>query len=118
MKMKDLKKKIIKKIHAIGFDVVGFTKPNVDEITKKKYLEQANKATMQFLLPAIDKANDCDLKYRSSKNQRLLVELTLMQIASITFDGAKKKSSNYIIPATFFTSLSPKIKYLTFFDFV
>ncbi|CAL2103392.1 DNA polymerase III subunits gamma and tau [Tenacibaculum sp. 190130A14a] len=81
----------------------------VGDNTKKKYLEQANKASMQFLLPAIDKANDCDLKYRSSKNQRLLVELTLMQIASITFDGAKKKSSNYIIPATFFTSLSPKI---------
>ena len=61
-------------------------------------------------MPAIDKANDCDLKYRTSKNQRLLVELTLMQIASITFDGAKKKSSNYIIPATFFTSLSPVAK--------
>ena len=30
-----------------------------------------------------------------------------MQIASITFDGEKKKSTNYIIPATFFTSLSP-----------
>lgn len=79
----------------------------VGDSTKKKYLEQATKANMQFLIPAIDKANDCDLKYRASKNQRLLVELTLMQIASITFDGAKKKSSNYIIPATFFTSLSP-----------
>lgn len=82
----------------------------VGDNTKKKYLEQAAKASMQFLMPAIDKANDCDLKYRGSKNQRLLVELTLMQIASITFDGAKKKSSNYIIPATFFTSLSPSIK--------
>ncbi|MDY0779375.1 DNA polymerase III subunit gamma/tau [Tenacibaculum sp. IB213877] len=81
----------------------------VGDNTKKKYLEQAAKATMQFLLPAIDKANDCDLKYRASKNQRLLVELTLMQIASITFDGAKKKSSNYIIPATFFTSLAPAV---------
>lgn len=82
----------------------------VGDNTKKKYLEQASKASMQFLLPAIDKANDCDLKYRGSKNQRLLVELTLMQIASITFDGAKKKSSNYIIPATFFTALSPSVK--------
>ncbi|CAL2106331.1 DNA polymerase III subunit gamma/tau [Tenacibaculum sp. 190524A02b] len=79
----------------------------VGDTTKKKYLEQATKASMQFLIPAIDKANECDLKYRASKNQRLLVELTLMQIASITFDGAKKKSSNYIIPATFFTALSP-----------
>ncbi len=82
----------------------------VGDNTKKKYLEQAKKANMQFLMPAIDKANDCDLKYRGSKNQRLLVELTLMQIASINFDGAKKKSSNYIIPATFFTSLSPSVK--------
>ncbi|CAM1347459.1 DNA polymerase III subunit gamma/tau [Tenacibaculum crassostreae] len=82
----------------------------VGDNTKKKYLDQATKASMQFLMSAIDKANDCDLKYRGSKNQRLLVELTLMQIASITFDGAKKKSSNYIIPATFFTSLSPSVK--------
>lgn len=63
----------------------------VGDNTKKKYLEQSGKASMQFLLSAIDKANDCDLKYRTSKNQRLLVELTLMQIASISFDGAKKK---------------------------
>ncbi|MDO6743901.1 DNA polymerase III subunit gamma/tau [Tenacibaculum soleae] len=82
----------------------------VGDTTKKKYLDQSQKAAMQFLIPAIDKANDCDLKYRGSKNQRLLVELTLMQIASINFDGAKKKSNNYIIPATFFTSLSPSIK--------
>lgn len=79
----------------------------VGDNTKKKYLAQATKASMQFLIPGIDKANECDLKYRASKNQRLLVELTLMQIASISFDGAKKKSSNYIIPATFFTALSP-----------
>ncbi|MGB0892322.1 MAG: DNA polymerase III subunit gamma/tau, partial [Flavobacteriaceae bacterium] len=85
----------------------------VGDNTKKKYLEQAKKATLQFLMLAIDKANDCDLKYRASKNQRLLVELTLMQIASITFDGAKKKSSNYIIPATFFTALSPAAKEIT-----
>lgn len=59
-------------------------------------------------MQAIQKANDCDLNYRSSKNQRLLVELILMQIASITFDGEKKKSVDYIIPATFFQVLSPK----------
>ena len=82
----------------------------VGDNTKKNYLEQSRKANLQFLVSAIDKANECDLKYRGSKNQRLLVELTLMQIASINFDGAKKKSSNFIIPATFFTSLLPSIK--------
>ncbi|PWG04916.1 DNA polymerase III subunit gamma/tau [Polaribacter aquimarinus] len=82
----------------------------VGDNAKKKYLTQAIKASIPFLMQAIDKANDCDLKYRGSKNQRLLVELTLMQIASITFDGEKKKSANYIIPATFFQALSPAAK--------
>ncbi|RCS27236.1 DNA polymerase III subunit gamma/tau [Polaribacter sp. WD7] len=82
----------------------------VGDNAKKKYLAQATKASIPFLLQAIEKANNCDLNYRTSKNQRLLVELTLMQIASITFDGEKKKSANYIIPATFFQALSPAIK--------
>jgi DNA polymerase-3 subunit gamma/tau len=82
----------------------------VGDTAKKKYLAQATKASIPFLMQSIDKANDCDLNYRTSKNQRLLVELTLMQIASITFDGEKKKSSNYIIPATFFQALSPAAK--------
>ena len=82
----------------------------VGDNTKKKYLEQATKCSISFLMQSIDKANQCDLSYRASKNQRLLVELTLMQIASITFDGEKKKSANYIIPATFFQALSPAIK--------
>ena len=79
----------------------------VGDTAKKKYLEQSVKASIPFLMDAINKANDCDLNYRASKNQRLLVELTLMQIASITFDGEKKKPANYIIPATFFQALSP-----------
>ncbi|MFD2567438.1 DNA polymerase III subunit gamma/tau [Pseudotenacibaculum haliotis] len=82
----------------------------VGDNAKKKYLDQSTKAGIPFLIKAIDKANECDLNYRASKNQRLLVELTLMQIASITFDGEKKKSANYIIPATFFTALSPAAK--------
>ncbi len=82
----------------------------VGDRIKKKYLEQASKTSLPFLMTSIQKANDCDLNYKTSKNQRLLVELTLLQIASITFDGEKKKSANYIIPATFFTSLSPAAK--------
>ena len=82
----------------------------VGDTAKKSYLDQAVKASISFLIQSINKANDCDLNYRTSKNQRLLVELTLMQIASITFDGEKKKATNYIIPATFFTSLSPIAK--------
>ena len=74
----------------------------VGDETKTKYQEQAKKASYNFLLKGIELANDCDLKYKSSKNQRLLVELTLMQLASITFDGEKKNSKHYIIPASYF----------------
>ncbi|MCB0387743.1 MAG: DNA polymerase III subunit gamma/tau, partial [Winogradskyella sp.] len=74
----------------------------VGEETKEKYLIQSQKASQTFLLQGIELANDCDLKYKSSKNQRLLVELCLMQLASITFDGEKKNSKNFIIPASYF----------------
>lgn len=69
---------------------------------KQKYLEQSQKASQEFLLKGIALANDCDLKYKTSKNQRLLVELCLMQLASITYDGEKKNRKYYIIPASYF----------------
>ena len=83
----------------------------VGDNAKKKYLEQSQKSDLRFLLQAIELANDCDLKYKSSKNQRLLVELTLMQLASITFDGEKKNNKPYIIAAIHFES---KVKRRTF----
>ena len=74
----------------------------VGEQTKVKYLEQSQKTSHAFLLKGIELANDCDLKYKTSKNQRLLVELCIMQLASITFDGEKKNSKRYIIPPSYF----------------
>tara|TARA_B110000908_G_scaffold115856_1_gene135866 strand:+ start:363 stop:2075 length:1713 start_codon:yes stop_codon:yes gene_type:complete len=94
----------------VAKDKVTLELLEVGDNAKKKYLTQATKASIPFLMQAIEKANDCDLSYRASKNQRLLVELSLMQIASITFDGEKKKPANYIIPATFFQALSPAKK--------
>ena len=74
----------------------------VGEQTKAKYLDQSKKASQDFLLKGIELANDCDLKFKNSKNQRLLVELTIMKLASITFDGEKKNNKNYIIPPSYF----------------
>lgn len=74
----------------------------VGENTQKTYLEQATKSSETFLIKAIDIANTGDLRYKESKNQRLLIELTLMQLASITFDGEKKNDNCYIIPSTYF----------------
>jgi DNA polymerase-3 subunit gamma/tau len=64
------------------------------EQAQQLYALQSQRASQDFLLKGIEIANDCDLKYKVSQNQRLLVELCLMQLASITFDGEKKKLNN------------------------
>ncbi len=74
----------------------------VGDGTKKKYYEQSQKTDLDFLLKGIDIANTCDLKYRTSRNQRLLVELCLMQLASITFDGEKKNDGPFLIPPSYY----------------
>ncbi|MDO4727910.1 MAG: DNA polymerase III subunit gamma/tau [Bacteroidota bacterium] len=63
----------------------------ISEGAKEQYKLQSEKASFEFLLQAMELANTCDLNYKSSQNQRLLVELCLMQLASITFNGEKKK---------------------------
>ena len=71
------------------------------EAAQKLYGHQSKIATQEFLLKGIELANDCDLKYKVSQNQRLLVELCLMQLSSINFDGEKKKA-DFIIPPTYY----------------
>ena len=51
---------------------------------RERYQAQAQKCTPQFLYKAMKLCNDCDLNYRQSKNKRLLVELTLIQLAQLT----------------------------------
>ena len=80
----------------------------VGDNAKKKYLIQSEECDLRFLLQGIELANDCDIKYKTSKNQRLLVELALMQLASVTFDGEKKNNKPFIISAVVFRSKSPK----------
>ena len=51
---------------------------------RQRYQTQAQKCPVAFLYKAMKLCNDCDLNYRASKNKRLLVELTLIQVAQIT----------------------------------
>lgn len=52
----------------------------------QKYTSQSKKADHSFLIEALQLATLCDLEYKNSSNQRLLVELCLMQLASLTHD--------------------------------
>ncbi|MEM1260152.1 MAG: DNA polymerase III subunit gamma/tau [Bacteroidota bacterium] len=73
----------------------------VGEAAKAKYEEQSKKTSKEFLIKAIDISNESDLKYKASKNQRLLVELALMKLASLSFPSEKKKD-DFIVPATYY----------------
>ena len=54
---------------------------------RQRYQEQAQKCPLPFLYRAMKLCNECDLNYRISKNKRLLVELTLIQVAQLTIEG-------------------------------
>lgn len=56
----------------------------VSEQQRKRYQEQAQKCPTLFLYNALKIMNRCDVEYRQSSNKRLLVELTLIQVAQIT----------------------------------
>ncbi len=56
----------------------------VSERQREKYREQAKRCKAPFVYEALKLCNQCDINYRQSSNKRLLVELTLIQIAQLT----------------------------------
>jgi DNA polymerase-3 subunit gamma/tau len=56
---------------------------DVPEATKKEYADQAKAAPYSLLLTWLNLGSQCDINYKASKNQRLLVELTLMKMAHV-----------------------------------
>lgn len=68
-----------------------------DEV-KSKFAEQAKRADLFFIVGALDIVNEADTQYRTSQHQRLLVELALMKICSLS-STEKKKTDVLISPA-------------------
>ena len=62
-----------------------------NDILSKKYVEQSKIKPVDFILQAIDLTQECSYRYKSSKNQRLLVEICLMKLCSISQIELKKK---------------------------
>ena len=56
----------------------------VSEQQRQRYQEQAKKCPAAFLYGALKVMNRCDQEYRQSSNKRLLVELTLIEVAQLT----------------------------------
>jgi DNA polymerase-3 subunit gamma/tau len=55
----------------------------VSENIKQKYLNQSQQVPVSFILTSLNLANQCDLTYKNSRNQRLQVELALIKMCHI-----------------------------------
>ncbi len=55
----------------------------VSDSIRQKYLQQSQKASPGFLLSALNISNQCEINYKTSKNQRLQVELSLLKTCHI-----------------------------------
>ena len=65
---------------------------------RERYKEMAKHCPDQLLSKAIELANTCDLNYRASRNKRLLLELTLIQLCQLTQVAADDKKKALIEP--------------------
>lgn len=69
---------------------------------RARYREQAARCSVRFLFRSLEACNQCDLSYKASRNQRLLVELALFSMAALsessnsTFTEEKKKSDDIV----------------------
>ena len=59
-----------------------------DEV-RTRYKEQAQRCNPKFIFRAMKLANTCDLNYKQSQNKRLLVELTLIEMAQLSSDDGE-----------------------------
>lgn len=78
---------------------------------RERYQQQAQKCPVQFLYKAMKLCNDCDLSYRASKNKRLLIEITLIQVAQLTLpdddDTSHGRSPKQVIKPIFNKQSNP-----------
>ena len=57
------------------------------------YKEQASRCSIEFLIEGIEITTKADAAYRAANNKRLLIELSLLQIAGFSNSAEKKKPS-------------------------
>jgi DNA polymerase-3 subunit gamma/tau len=67
----------------VGKDSITLKLLEVSEGIKQRYQQQSQETSASFLISGLNIANQCDLNYRTSKNQRLQVELALIKLCHI-----------------------------------
>ena len=65
---------------------------DVGDTIKEKYTLQSRQNSISFLINALEILSNYDVQFKTSKNKRLLTEITLMQLCSEELSEGKKKS--------------------------
>ena len=81
----------------VAKDAVTINLLEVGDSIKNRYLEQSKEWEQQYLLKSLELCNKVDLNYRMSKNQRLLVEVTLMQICGIKGANESTEKKTFVV---------------------
>ncbi len=68
----------------VSKDAATVTLLDVSESVRQKYLEQSAQASLSFLLSALSVGGQCDINFKTAKNQRLHVEICLMKLAHLS----------------------------------
>lgn len=76
----------------VGKDNITVDLMDVGQKVKEKYIEQANKTSLNFLIQSISILTKADINYKESYNKRLLAELCLMQICSFHQNKATEET--------------------------
>jgi DNA polymerase-3 subunit gamma/tau len=77
-------------------DAKTATLMETSEMVRKQYVEQAAQASVEFLLGALNVTEKCAASYKQSNQQRLHVELCLLNVANI---GNEKKNNEPVVAA-------------------
>ncbi len=90
-------------------DAVTLSLLEVGENIRQRYAQQAQSVSLDLLIRGLNKINEADINYRQSKNQKLLVELTLMQLCSLQYQEGEKKNDIKLIPPSVYNLVSKPV---------
>ncbi len=79
----------------VGKDAETIALMEVSDAIAEKYKVQSEAVDLRMLIQGLTIINECDIQYRGSKHQRLLVELTLMKLASILYNQREGEKKNF-----------------------
>ncbi len=94
----------------VGKDPQTVVLLEVGESLRKRYVDQAQICPVGFLVKALNFISRTDINYRNARNQRLLVEMTLLQLSQMTASPEAEKKNDLTEPTVSPVKVQPAVK--------